>query len=84
MIARLKSEHCENSAEQIAVLMDKAIEKMAKDDQEKFAPIDDWKKLAPLLRTWEEFIDLPLTHNLVRIYINKVPSLPSEISKKAN
>lgn len=84
MIARLKSEHCENSAELIAVLMDGEIEKMAQNDQEKFAPLDDWKKLAPHLRTWKEFIDLPRTHHLVRTYINKIPPLPSGISRKAS
>ena len=82
MIARLKSRGV-RKAKRIAVLMDGEIEKMSDNDQKRFEPLDEWKKLAPHLRTWEGFLDHPLTHDLVRIYINKVPSLPSEISKKA-
>jgi hypothetical protein len=83
-IARLKSKHRENKAERIAVLMDAEIERMPKDDQPKFAPLDKWKKFAPHLRTWKEFIDHRPTRKRVRTYINKVKPLSSEISRKAS
>ncbi len=83
MIARLKSRGV-RKAKRIAVLMDGEIEKMTKNDQKRFEPLDEWKKLAPHLRTWKEFLDHKATHERVRNYINSVPPLPSEISKKSN
>jgi hypothetical protein len=83
LIARIKLQG-ENKADRIAVLMDKAIEKMPPKAQDAYAPLESWKDFAPEARTWKEFFDHSATHDLVRIYINKVPSLPSEISKKTN
>ena len=89
LIGRIKLQG-ENEADRIAVLMDEAIEKMPPKVQLACAPLPEWairisrETGAPcILRTWKEFLDQKATHNLVRIYINKVPSLPSEISKKA-
>lgn len=84
LIARIKS-HGEHTAERIAVLMDEAIEKFSPKVQLTCAPLDEWKQDAPSeLRTWKEFLDHKPTHKRVRNYINGVPALPSEISKKSN
>jgi hypothetical protein len=72
-------------AEKIVVEMDREIAKMSPIDQGRHAPLKEWKSLAPPeARAWEEFLNHRTTHHRVRTYINKVPALASEITRKAS
>jgi hypothetical protein len=82
LIARIKSTGV-FEAEKIVIVMDRQIEKMNDRDRKIYAPLDEWSILAPGMRSWQQFLDHPVTHERVRNYINKIPALPSGISKKS-
>ena|ERR1022692_453968 len=75
LIARLKARNPNSRARKICELIDQAIEKAAPIQQGNFAPLKAWQMQAPGKRSWVEFFDHPKTHNRVRTYVNKVPTL---------
>jgi hypothetical protein len=75
LIARLKAHNLNPPARKICELIDQAIDKAAPIRQGNLAPLKSWQMQAPGKRSWVELFNHPKTHNPVRTYVNKVPTL---------
>jgi hypothetical protein len=75
LIAQLKARNPNANARKICELIDQKINREAPIRQKNFAPLEQWVKQAPGKRSWADLYDHTKTHNLVRSYVNKVPSL---------
>jgi hypothetical protein len=75
LIALLKARNPNMKARRICELIDQRIEKSVPIRRDNLSPLKSWQMQASGKRSWVELYDHPKTHNRVRAYVNKVPTL---------